>query len=1021
VRNLRGWENLLDRFTKVQNELQAFFPIVPHYLCILETIESCANVSENWESLLGWSREVLESRPWIQWLDSSSVSLWRDRLQSLRDQSDPKAICTFQNALRHQDGSWRLLSWRISQGSDRRFYAVAEAIDDVPNQAAPRSDRDPPVVSLKKGEARSINFSGEDPPPVPLKKGEARSINFSGEDPPPVPLKKGEARSINFSGEDPPPVPLKKGEARSINFSGEDPPPVPLKKGEARSINFSGEDPPPVPLKKGEARSINFSGDRWRSLIEHSTTLTWIQDVNGQILYISPAVKDMLGYHPENLIGKSIWDFIHAEDIVQVKARVQKLLKVPSQPITLEYRWRHQDGAWTFLHSTTQNLLHDLSIQGLFSNSYDISTLKNSEIASQQLNEELEQRVTMRTAELKKANQKLASEITDRKQAQLELQSSEEQWRQMINKIADGVLILSPDGIVLFVNSAVESLFDLNHEELLNLHLGIPNSANEICEIYLPKKNGTYITVEMRIEQIDWQDQPAYLASLRDISDRQQAEVRVRESEERYRTLAESSQDLIFILNCDRTLAYVNSFGAKLLEIESETMVGRPNPYHNIADPSINPVIIVDQFKYLESKIQELFYLNSSIRLEDQMLYQGSQLWLDTFLVPLRDEFGKISQILGVARDITKIKWIEQSLRKTQSQLRQREKLLRLTLEQAPIGIVTCDLSGKFIHFNPAFCQILRYSARTLKQMAWHDITDQDHLKHQKKYYEKLLQGDIRNFQLENSYYRQDGSKIQGVIRVALIRDSQGSPLQYVAQLEDVTERKQAEAKLQASLKEKEVLLKEIHHRVKNNLQIVSSLLDLQAEYIQNPQVLEKLEDSKHRLLAMSLIHETLYQSENLAQVDLSDYVERLATNILFAQSTDYERIRLQFELEPVFLNLETAIPCGLLLNELITNSIKHAFPEPMKGKITIGLYHQSSQPTSRMTEKGCQVDKIMLRVSDNGVGLPKHINFKDTKSLGLTLIQDLTQQLRGDLEISSIKGTEFSLTFSELNYRQRI
>jgi PAS domain S-box-containing protein len=721
VANLRGWKNLFAQFTPIQREIQAFFPINPAYLCVFEDLDSCAKVSDNWETLLGWKREVLESEPWIQWMDSASMREWRDRLQSLVRQGKTGEICTLQNRWRHLDGSWRMLSWRISLGPDRRFYGVAQ---------------------------------------------------------------------------------------------------------------LSGEP-----------------------------------------------------------------------------------------------------------------------------------------------------------------------------------QASEAQWRQMINKIADGVLILNQDGIVLFANSAAENLFNLNHEELLNLHFGIPNSKKEICEIYLPQKNGTYITVEMRTEQIDWQNQLVYLASLRNISDRSLAESRLRESEERYRTLAESSQDLIFILNSDRNLAYINSFGAELLGIEQPSTI----------ELELEEITIIYQFKHLESSIKQVFGLNASVRVEDELVYNGGKLWLDTLLVPLRDNLGKICQILGVARDITQLKSIEQSLRKTQGQLRQREKLLRLTLEQAPIGIVTCDLSGKFLHFNPAFSQILGYSSQDLKQMSWEHITETNDLQLQENYYQKLLAGEVRSFQLENCYKRQDSTKIQGIIRVALIRDAKGSPMHYVAQLEDVTERKQAEAKIQASLKEKEVLLKEIHHRVKNNLQIVSSLLDLQAEYIQEPEILEKLEDSKHRLLAMSLIHETLYQSETLAQVDFSDYIERLATNILFAQSTDYDRIKLEFNLEPVFLNLETAIPCGLLLNELITNSIKHAFPDPLQGKIYIELHYHSSETAPNQNQTSCQGEKIMLKVSDNGIGLPANMDFQETKSLGLTLIHDLTQQLRGSLAINLSNGTQFTLIFSELKYRQRI
>jgi len=918
VGNLRGWKNLLAQFTPIQREIQAFFPINPTYFCVFADLDSCAKVSDNWETLLGWKREVLEAQPWIQWMDAPGVGEWRDQLQSLRRQGKTGDICRLQNRWRHIDGSWLMLSWRISFGADRQFYGVAQLSSDLP----------PPIDSLP-----------EKSPPAP-----------------------------------------------------------------------------PGDLRPTDQRNDQ---NQWRSLIQNSGVLISIQNPDGTIVYVTPSVQDILGYQPQDLIGKTLWDLIDERDIARVQNSLNELLKTENQSIVIEYRCRHQNGCWRFLQSTMKNLLNEPSIQGILLNSHDITLAKQSEISWQQLNEELEIRVALRTAELKKLNQQLKAEISDRKQAQAELQAAEYQWRQMINKIADGVLILNRDGIVLFANSAAENLFNLPHEELLDLHFGIPNSAKEICEIYLPQKDGSYITVEMRTEQIEWQDQSVYLASLRNISDRQEAELRLRESEERYRTLAESSQDLIFILNSDRTLAYINSFGAELLGIEQPST----------SDLEIEEISIIYQFKHLESSIKQVFSLNASVRVEDELVYQGGKLWLDTLLVPLRDNLGKISQILGVARDITQLKSIEQSLRKTQGQLRQREKLLRLTLEQAPIGIVTCDLEGNFLHFNPAFSQILGYSAQKLRQMSWENITDKDDLQIQENHYQKLLAGEVRNFQLENCYLRQDGNKIQGIIRVALIRDAKGSPMHYVAQLEDVTERKQAEAKIQASLKEKEVLLKEIHHRVKNNLQIVSSLLDLQAEYIQEPEILEKLEDSKHRLLAMSLIHETLYQSETLAQVDFSDYVERLATNILFAQSTDYERITLDFNLEPVFLNLETAIPCGLLLNELITNSIKHAFPEPRHGKIYIELHYQSKKTASNENQTSCQGDKIgdkiedqiMLKVSDDGVGMPPNINLKETKSLGLTLIHDLTQQLRGNLAIDLSNGTEFILIFSELKYPQRI
>ena len=514
--NLRVWENLFSKFTQVQNELQEFFPTVPQYLCILEDIDSCAKISDNWENLLGWQQEVLESRPWIQWMDSSSIVLWRDRLQSLHCQPKLGKISTFETYFRNLDKSWQQLFWRISLGRDQRFYAVAQPIGTFPYRMDCLESKSP-FDSLKWVD---------------------------------------------------------------------------------REAESTGQE-------------------RWRSLIEHSSTLICIQDVNAQILYISPSVEDILGYQPKNLLGRQSWDFIHSHDIAQVRSKFEQLLTTPNKTVAIEYRFYHQNGSWRCLHCTVTNLLNDPSIKGILTNSYDITTLKEAELVWQKLNEELEQRVGLQTGDLKKANQLLKAEILYRQQAQAALQAAEAQWRHMINKIADGVLILNEDGIVLFANYAAELLFEIKQEFLINMPFGIPNSENEICEIYLPQMNGCYVTVEMRIEKIDWQGKPAYLASLRDIRDREKAESRLRESEERYRTLAESAQDLIFILNCDRTLAYINSFGCQLLGIE-QAIKFEPKKLKNIS--------ISAQFKYLENSIKEVFTLDASIRLEDQLLYQGSKL-----------------------------------------------------------------------------------------------------------------------------------------------------------------------------------------------------------------------------------------------------------------------------------------------------------------------------------------------------------------------------------------------------------
>jgi PAS domain S-box-containing protein len=213
----------------------------------------------------------------------------------------------------------------------------------------------------------------------------------------------------------------------------------------------------------------------------------------------------------------------------------------------------------------------------------------------------------------------------------------------------------------------------------------------------------------------------------------------------------------------------------------------------------------------------------------------------------------------------------------------------------------------------------------------------------------------------------------------------------------ELSRRTQAETQLMAALHEKEVLLKEIHHRVKNNLQVISSLLSLQRETLPDLHLQAAFEDSQQRIQAMALVHESLYQSRDLGRIDFAAYVDTLSHNLLRSASHDTRHIALRLELEPVLLDIERAIPCGLILNELLTNALKHAFPEGRPGTVAVGL---------QATE-----DQVILRVSDTGVGLPVDLDFRQTDSLGMQLVCLLTEQLGGTITCSRDEGTAFTLT----------
>ncbi len=243
---------------------------------------------------------------------------------------------------------------------------------------------------------------------------------------------------------------------------------------------------------------------------------------------------------------------------------------------------------------------------------------------------------------------------------------------------------------------------------------------------------------------------------------------------------------------------------------------------------------------------------------------------------------------------------------------------------------------------------------------------------------------------------RTDGAVVHVDVSVAamMYRGEQVS----LAFLRDITERRTAEEKIKASLREKEVLLKEIHHRVKNNLQVISSLLKLQASYFKDPKTREAFNESQSRIRTIALVHQKLYQSEDLSRIDFAGYVRDLSRDLFRTYGVDSAKIRLIINVSHSFLDIDRAMPCGLIISELLSNSLKHAFAERETGRISIDLTRENGS--------------FILRVGDDGVGLPVDMDFRDTESLGLQLVNTLVEQLDGTIELLEGEGTGFVIAF---------
>ena len=338
--------------------------------------------------------------------------------------------------------------------------------------------------------------------------------------------------------------------------------------------------------------------------------------------------------------------------------------------------------------------------------------------------------------------------------------------------------------------------------------------------------------------------------------------------------------------------------------------------------------------------------------------------------------------------------------KQAEAALRQSERRYRALFESSNDAVFILSPDGYYLAANQPAAKMFGYKVEDILQMHAYDIIAPSDQEDAQQKLSHLHQGETLPV-YERTLRKKDGTEFQGEINVALVPDEHGEPLHLQAVIRDITERKQAEVQIKQSLQEKEVLLKEIHHRVKNNMQIISSLLDLQADTIQDEAVREIFTESQQRIKSMALIHERLYQSSDLARIDFAEYIESLTNHLVRLYRTKAGNATLSLDIAPLFLSLETAIPCGLIINELVSNAFKHAFPKGQAGKISIEL-----QPTVQ--------GELILSVQDNGVGLPEEIDLQRTNTLGLTLVLTLVNQLKGTITQTNKQGSEFQITFTD-------
>lgn len=454
----------------------------------------------------------------------------------------------------------------------------------------------------------------------------------------------------------------------------------------------------------------------------------------------------------------------------------------------------------------------------------------------------------------------------------------------------------------------------------------------------------------------------------------------------RFRTLLDQTNDAIFLVESSScSLTDCNKSACNQLGYSQDELIKKP------------------LLELVESKNQENFKkIFSKTPPKKPWKFEAHFIKKDQQKIPM-EVSARMVNFSGILYSVMVARDIEDRLA-AQKALKESEEYYRTIFENTGSATLILEKDTTISKVNTGFETLSKYSREEVEgKKSFKEFIHPKELSRTLKYHQMRR----NNIELAPKEYEILGFDKYGdlkylVATVALIPGTEKS----LVSLMDITARKSAEEQLISSLDEKNVLLKEIHHRVKNNLQIISSLLNLQSYHVRDPQDLEIFKESQGRIKSMAIIHEQLYQSKNLASINFADYIQNIMTHLFHSYSSPEKEIILELDLDIINLEIDTAIPCGLIINEIASNSLKHAFKGRKKGLVKISLKKSG--------------EYIKLVISDDGIGFePDQIH--NSNSLGLKLVKTLVEQLDGSLEIKSDKGSCFLIAFKELVYKKRI
>ncbi|MEO8067994.1 MAG: PAS domain S-box protein [Flavobacteriales bacterium] len=731
--------------------------------------------------------------------------------------------------------------------------------------------------------------------------------------------------------------------------------------------------------------------ENYRQLVEHvSDGILIVQE--DRVRYANPAAERLTGR--TTLAGAQLSTLVQDADVQRL---AHWLTEVPEQGNAnpTEVRWLLPSGVPREMQVTAARIRYE----GAEALQLSIEDRKEQDTLA---------RERMRATIAEEVNEVLRHEIGQHRRTQEELSRSKRFARSLVDSSLDAIIAVDREVCVTEFNPAASIKFGYEPAEIVGQHARILYASEaEHARVLSELDSHGAFTGEVRNKDRDGKEFISFLAASRlydengvllgsmgvsrDITKAKEDQERLDHETAKLRALFESGEHMFWTVSRDIGLTSFNQGYADMVE----RLYGkRPTIHSDVALPR-KKFASEEYHQFWEQQYDQAF-AGKTLRFETEVKAKdGSTVCNEIFLSPVIGSDGEVDEVFGIGHEVTEQVMAERTVRD------QAARIKAIFENSANVMIWTLDRDFRITAFNEHFQESnlrglgIRYKVGDpfiddMKQRVaggkWKPVV---------AYYEAAMTGQPQHFEVELDNGKGRMLWVENFLNPIVV---DGEVREVSCLAHGITDRKDAQRRMQESLHEKEVLLKEVHHRVKNNLQIISSILNLQSAYVGGDRrMLDLLRDSQDRVRSMSFIHESLYQAKNFSSVDLGGYIDSLARNLMMSYSLN-GKVRLNTDVQKVELGLDQAIPCGLILNELLSNALKHAFPNGAEGVIDLKVELAGRQ--------------VRIAMADNGVGLPGDFHEERSANLGLQLVQTLAGQIDGRIERKPGGGAHWVLTF---------